>query len=295
MKSPDPLISILLPVYNDEKRIGSSLERLCEQSYSQKQIIVYNDGSTDNSLNIALEYQSKYSFIEIFSSPKNCGVVKALKSAYQHSRGEYVYSGSSNDFVRPGFLERAATLLNKYPEAGFYAGNVNAISENGSSIMTCSRTLNRIFISKNEVVLSAARGGLQFFGQAVVFRKSAYNELCVLHDELRWVSDLFCYFILAHTHGFVLSHEIDSDMDVRGGFSSLGHNRSEQKKVLLSMLELLSSSRYCSVRKNLQKSGILAHFGPRLTIELCKRPSDYGYFSKNYFLNLLQLVFNKVC
>lgn len=69
-----PLVSIIIPVYNTEKYLARCLDSVCTQSYSQLEIIVINDGSTDNSGIILQEYAHKDSRIQIITQ-KNQGVL----------------------------------------------------------------------------------------------------------------------------------------------------------------------------------------------------------------------------
>ncbi len=66
-------VSIIVPVYNTEKELNKTLNSLVEQKYSNTEILIINDGSTDNSEKIIQQYQKKYSNI-IYYSKENTGV-----------------------------------------------------------------------------------------------------------------------------------------------------------------------------------------------------------------------------
>ena len=65
-------LSIIIPVYNSEKTISKCIDSILEQDLKEKEIILIDDGSRDNSLNILLEYEKKYECIKVISQ-KNMG------------------------------------------------------------------------------------------------------------------------------------------------------------------------------------------------------------------------------
>lgn len=83
-------ISIIVPVYNNEKTIAITLESLIAQSLNEIEIICINDASTDNSLSIVENYAAKDIRVKVFTHERNCGTLKARKTGVLNSQGEYV-------------------------------------------------------------------------------------------------------------------------------------------------------------------------------------------------------------
>lgn len=92
------MLSILVPVYNVEKYLSKCLDSLVLQSYPDIEIVLINDGSTDNSLQIAREYQALHPNIRIYSY-QNSGISKTRNRALQHARGEFVMFVDSDDYI----------------------------------------------------------------------------------------------------------------------------------------------------------------------------------------------------
>lgn len=105
------MISIIVPVYNTEKYLRSCLDSLINQNID-KEIIIVDDGSTDNSLSIAKEYESKYSFIKVFHQP-NSGQSSARNKGLMIARGDYVFFCDSDDFIEDNTLERLEDICIK--------------------------------------------------------------------------------------------------------------------------------------------------------------------------------------
>ena len=94
----EDLISIIVPVYNTEKYLEQCLKSLLNQTYKNIEIIVVNDGSTDQSLDILNKYSFKDNRIKLYSQ-KNQGISAARNTALEHINGKYIMSKTSMDSV----------------------------------------------------------------------------------------------------------------------------------------------------------------------------------------------------
>lgn len=94
----EELISIVIPIYNTEEYLGQCLESLVTQSYRNIEIILVNDGSTDNSLSICESYASRYSFVKVYSQD-NAGQGSARNLGISKCSGNYLMFVDSDDWV----------------------------------------------------------------------------------------------------------------------------------------------------------------------------------------------------
>jgi hypothetical protein len=92
-------ISFILPIYNVELYLTEAIESILKQEIS-KEIILVDDGSTDSSLAISLDYANKYPFIYVIHS-QNKGVSAARNAGLKLARGEYVMFLDPDDFLHP--------------------------------------------------------------------------------------------------------------------------------------------------------------------------------------------------
>ncbi len=103
-------VSVIVPVYNVEKHVGNCLEKLVNQTIDDIEILVVNDGSTDNSQAVIDEYAAKYpDKIKAFES-ENRGAAGARNYALEHATGEYIGFVDSDDFAEVDMFEK---LYNK--------------------------------------------------------------------------------------------------------------------------------------------------------------------------------------
>lgn len=99
-----PAISVILPVYNVERFLYKCLSSLVEQTFTDYEIIVVNDGSLDGSLAILRDFESRYNFFIVIDQ-KNQGMSRARNAGLAVAQGEYVCFIDSDDYVAPQFLE----------------------------------------------------------------------------------------------------------------------------------------------------------------------------------------------
>lgn len=98
-------ISIIVPVYNSEKYLRKCLDSLINQTFKDIEIIMINDGSTDNSEKIIKEYQKKDKRIVLFNK-KNGGQSSARNLGLSRAKGKYISFIDSDDYIQPNLCEK---------------------------------------------------------------------------------------------------------------------------------------------------------------------------------------------
>ena len=101
----DYKVSVIVPVYNVEQYLSDCLESICRQTLKGIEIIVVNDGSTDNSLSIIESFQQKYSNMKLINK-KNGGLSSARNAGIDMAVGEYLFFVDSDDFIDLDTLEK---------------------------------------------------------------------------------------------------------------------------------------------------------------------------------------------
>ncbi len=104
MMKQNPLVSIIVPVYNVEPYLGRCIESIINQTYEEIQIIIIDDGSADNSGSVCDEFALQDSRIEVYHTA-NGGLVAARKEGLSHARGEYVGFVDGDDYVDEEMFE----------------------------------------------------------------------------------------------------------------------------------------------------------------------------------------------
>lgn len=122
------MISVVIPMYNSEKTIVDVLESIRKQTVLEKivEILIINDGSTDNSLPIIENYQQRYPLLPIkIINKKNGGVSSARNSGLKAAVGDWIALLDSDDEWLPNKLEEQMKYIEKYPNMRFIGTNRN--------------------------------------------------------------------------------------------------------------------------------------------------------------------------
>ena len=116
--------SIIIPLYNKAPYIRKALETVCAQTYRDYEIIVVNDGSTDDSAVVAESYlQHAEGICYTIISQDNAGVAAARNRGVKHASGQYMAFLDADDWWELDYLARMAELIADYPQAGVYGCN----------------------------------------------------------------------------------------------------------------------------------------------------------------------------
>src|SRR5680860_76902 len=121
------MISVIIPLYNGEKTIVKTLTSLINQTYQDFEVIIINDGSTDNSEVIASSYlqkiQSNNRFF--FLSQDNQGAPAARNKGFKESKGEFILFCDADAILAPMALEAMLNNLQRHPEASYAYSSFN--------------------------------------------------------------------------------------------------------------------------------------------------------------------------
>ncbi len=101
----DKKVSIIMPVYNAEEHLKLCIDSILAQTYKNIEIIIVNDGSTDNSLEIINEYKKKESSKMIVVNKENSGVSDTRNKGLEHVTGYYTMFADNDDYMEPNYIE----------------------------------------------------------------------------------------------------------------------------------------------------------------------------------------------
>ncbi len=144
----EPLVSVIMAAYNAERYIKKSILSVLDQTYKNLQLIVINDGSTDDTLKILDSISDKR--IEVYSLEENRHIAYATNVGFSKVRGEYVAIIDSDDVWFPDKLEKQVRYLTQHPEHQGCFTWVTLIDENDTIINDKLPELYQLFAAKNE-------------------------------------------------------------------------------------------------------------------------------------------------
>lgn len=133
-----PLVSIGMPVYNEDRFIAESLKSLLAQDYPSTEIIVSDNASTDRTGDICREFVAKNERIRYHRFEHNCGATENFKKVLGVARGKYFMWASGHDLWAPDLVSECVRLLEAEPDAVIAFASATWIDVIGNKIMRTS-------------------------------------------------------------------------------------------------------------------------------------------------------------
>lgn len=128
-----PKVTILMSVYNDEKFVREAIDSILNQTFTDFEFLIINDGSKDDSLKIIKSY--KDTRITLISR-ENKGLVYSLNEGIKLAKGEYIARQDSDDVSLPHRLETEVKFLDSHPKVGLVGSNYTIIDTKGKRMVT---------------------------------------------------------------------------------------------------------------------------------------------------------------
>lgn len=133
MNVRDPKVSVVVPCYNTGRYLGEAIESVLVQTFQDFEIIIIDDGSTDDTAGVAAAHSDpriRYFYQE------NLGLAAARNTGLRHARGGYVSFLDADDLFSPDKLTAQVAYLDQHPEAGLVVGGHRRIGEKGDVLYT---------------------------------------------------------------------------------------------------------------------------------------------------------------
>lgn len=171
------MISIVIPLYNKENLIKRTLDSVFLQTCQDFEVIIINDGSTDNSVK---EIENSFTDPRIrIVSQENSGVSTARNRGIQEANYEYIAFLDADDEWMPDYLENQKRLIEKYPSADIYASNYEFRKPDGHKRLPA---INRLLFNDDTGLIEnyfeiASHSDPLLWTSAVVVRKKAFNNI----------------------------------------------------------------------------------------------------------------------
>lgn len=194
MSSENPLVSIVIPVYNGENYLRAAIDSALAQTYTNFEILVVNDGSTDGTEAIALQYGDRIRYF----SKSNGGQASALNHGIQNMHGDYFAWLSHDDLYIPEKLELQINALRKigFREAILYS-DYELIDESGNRMGNVQASVAKTMHPSLYLLLHQA-----FNGNTILIPRSAFETCGMFNVKRPHTSDVELFFLLSRTYPY---------------------------------------------------------------------------------------------
>jgi len=244
-------LSVIVPNYNHAQYIREALETILSQSFRPLEVIVVDNCSTDNSVEIIESIAKQDPIVRLLKNEHNKGMIYSFNRALKCALGDYIYSGNSDDRVLPGFFEKSIKLLAQYPQAGLCHGRILYIDEEGKVLSESKPTLfteyeGYVYPEQIFAELRANLGLGVVYGNTAIVKRSALIETGGYIAELDAFNDGFMNMTIALKYGVCYIPEpLACWRRMEGGLSSiLGRSVEKFVNVVSYAEQLMKSSKY---------------------------------------------------
>jgi glycosyltransferase involved in cell wall biosynthesis len=230
LESDKPLVSVLMPTYNGEKYIGVAINSLLKSTYSNFELIVVDDCSTDNTFAILETLINDDERIKVFRNERNLGDYPNRNKAASLAVGKYLKYLDHDDYIYPWGLEIMVKNMEEFPNAGI---GLFSLPQNSDNPFPIELTPRESYL-------------YNFFGPGLfhkaplsaIIRRTCF-ESCGGFMNIRYVGDFEFWLRAAQRYHFLLIHDSlvwyreheNQESRTMGEFESLIYSRIEKKYI----------------------------------------------------------------
>jgi len=209
----NPLLSVCIPVYNGEEYIKFAIESVLGQNFTDFELIIVDNKSTDNTLSVVKGYKDDR--IKIIENESNIGLVPNWNKAVNSASGKYIKILPHDDFIYPGCLKLQCDILEKdvNKNISLVCGRKNIINDNGKVLFNRGFSKKEIEVSGIYAINKTIRAGGNILGEgaAVMFRREIIEKTGLFSSDIFYVLDLDLWFrILLYGNLYVLPDLVSS-------------------------------------------------------------------------------------
>jgi glycosyltransferase involved in cell wall biosynthesis len=170
-----PLVSVVMSVYNTEKYLTESINSILNQTYTDFEFIIVNDGSNDNSLEIINSFHDTRIVI---INQSNTGLAKALNNGIKLAKGKYIARMDADDISNKDRIEKQVVFLNENPQYVVIGSNATFIDMQSNRLYDSNYFLNDNEI-RDRLPLSP------FFHSSTMFKKNIFEEIGGYNEKIK--------------------------------------------------------------------------------------------------------------
>lgn len=259
-------ITAIIPNYNDAAMLPRAIESLLEQTSPLHEIIIVDDGSTDNSLQVIEKFREVHPCIRLIQHEKNQGVTPALNTGIEHATGDYVILCAADDWYESHMCALAKHAIRQNPRIGLICGDaiVERFDMRTPFLRRLPYTKTNTWITPTEFRAAANSGYVGFnAGGGMLMQRRAVIEAQMLYPSLRWHCDWLLYFAIALRHGIYYIDEVFIHINMRAASYSEGKRDWKiQKQVMIDTVQTIATQ-YPDLWPDFKKAALMPHYSLR--------------------------------
>lgn len=253
--------SLIMANYNHGHFLNDSLTSIFSQTRPVDEVLVIDDASTDNSLEILHSFQQRESRLRVLQNKKNQGAVFSINRGLREATSDLVCFHSADDFIVPTFFQFSVGMLERCLNAGMCCSYFNSFMDSTkiANLGHLPWSDSPTYLSPEDLIRLNVGGNIP--GHSSVYVKQCILDAGAFIPELKWHCDWFLIHVIAARTGicFIPAPLAFLRINDGGSYSSGRANWDEQRDVLKHLLRLLLSAPYSDVVPFFQRSNCLSH------------------------------------
>lgn len=180
-----PLVSIITPMYNSENFILKTIESVVNQTYSNWELLLVDDGSTDNTIQIVEDFKQKYTNIKLLQNSTNLGAAKSRNKGIFEAKGDYIAFLDADDLWKPIKLDLQIQFMETH-KCDVSFSSYEQIDESGKPLHKLVKALPKL--TYNKYLKTNYIGNLTGMYNAKTLGKITSPDLRKRQDWLLWLA-----------------------------------------------------------------------------------------------------------
>lgn len=190
----EPKVTVLMPAYNAAKYIYEAIASVLQQTFSDFELVIVNDGSTDDTVSIINSFKDERI---VLINQENAGIANALNTGLKHAKAPYIARFDADDICHPQRLEKQVAFLNDNPEYILVGSDLDYILENGDFLFHF-----RCIAHTHEEIANKLYYYCPFAHPAVMYRKESICQAGGYSVDAHNFEDYFLWAKIAHAGKF---------------------------------------------------------------------------------------------
>lgn len=262
-------ISIIIPIYNVEKYLGKCIESALNQTYRNLEIILVNDGSKDNGLDVCKKYEAMDNRIVLIDKP-NAGVWLARYDGIKKSTGSYIAFMDADDYIENDYIEKLYFKAKEDDYDIVVCGFKRIDDETGKIFSTEMNSFGNLVIEKDKNFEEVISVNTSLWNK--LYKKELFNNLPDLHTKPKILEDMmFLILIYQYANKIAFVNDLLYNYIVRekSAISTIKQSDIDvTQKAMLEIKNIYMSNNPSKELINVFSSMVFLHFGISLTFRL---------------------------
>jgi glycosyltransferase involved in cell wall biosynthesis len=281
-------IAVVMPNYNHSHELRTSLGAIVTQTRAADEIVIVDDGSTDDSIAIIEGFARDCPALRLIRHERRQGVAAAVSRGLNEARSDYIILASADEKIVPEMTAEFSDVLGKFPQAqlgvSYYSewfpetGEVRVHDRTIETGMWYATSDEPFCVSAEQARALMRRRGLALHANAAIFDRRALLDVGGFDPQLRWHSDWFAIYAVALRAGFcAVPKPLSWFRMVPSSYSAKGiRNRRLQADVMIAIIDKLRQPEFAYLRDALlQGPAAMSPFMRTMLPALLARPAYY--------------------